>query len=481
MKYTDALKIYNKNKDKWCFPRKGSVDYKKIRIIQGKPVGTSKKVDKNVIKKDDKVKKIIKNVVKKADKVKIDKNVKDIMKKISKKPKNISKKVFLKDVIKEESNTSNKNIKISKNLNKNSKAKKIQRFLRNKLISSKFTLDNRVKFSKYLQSRLKNIRLTDCLKTKIFKNGDRGYTINNIIDLVKKIGTESAYGVIYLSNIKDSLGGNSIVTKVMAATKDNLNEIKLMRKITDNILLKKKSKHFAAVHKHAICKNTNLINHKGENMPYPSKLKLVSINELAHGDLKNLIKDNAIISDENMLFNIMYQVFISIATFHNQVNYYHNDCHYGNILYQLNNDKGYYEYSICNKKYYLKACGHNMIIYDFGLSRNISDLSSDSANKKILADYLRILHAFLSKNNGWGSYYNLPSYECEKKVLAIKKHLENINIMIHNDRAGVLKLNSKKIFEQIVETSLIPMAPSGMFLTTKPKGTIINKEPFIVC
>jgi len=31
MKYIDALKKYNEGKDKWCTPRKGSVDYFKIR------------------------------------------------------------------------------------------------------------------------------------------------------------------------------------------------------------------------------------------------------------------------------------------------------------------------------------------------------------------------------------------------------------------------------------------------------------------
>ena len=30
MKYIEALKKYNEGKDKWCFPRKGSVDYLNI-------------------------------------------------------------------------------------------------------------------------------------------------------------------------------------------------------------------------------------------------------------------------------------------------------------------------------------------------------------------------------------------------------------------------------------------------------------------
>ena len=87
MKYTDALKIYNKGKTKWCFPRKGSADYIKVKKIQGKPV----------------VK--VKNAVKKVSKKKKDVIKVEVIKNISKKPKSISNKVFIKDVAKAESKT----------------------------------------------------------------------------------------------------------------------------------------------------------------------------------------------------------------------------------------------------------------------------------------------------------------------------------------------------------------------------------------
>ena len=43
MKYTDALKIYNQGKSKWCSPRKGSKDYYEVKKIQGVPVVILKK------------------------------------------------------------------------------------------------------------------------------------------------------------------------------------------------------------------------------------------------------------------------------------------------------------------------------------------------------------------------------------------------------------------------------------------------------
>ena len=466
MKYTDALKIYNQGKSKWCFPRKGSKDHGKILKIQGKTTA------KAVVKKDPKKKAVVKKDPKKKNEVKKDK----IPKSVSKKPKSVSKKVFINDVVKAESKTP-AFVEVSRNSisKKNSKAKRIQRFLKNKLIANKFTLDNRVKFSKYLQSRLKSISESDCLDTKIFKDGKRGYTIKNVIDLVKKIGTDSVYGAIYLSSIKESLGGFSIVSKVMAATRDNMQEIKLMREITDKLLLTKQTKHFAAVHKHAVCKRDSLISYQGERMIMPNKLKLVSINELAHGDLKTLVAKRDVAGNMNLMCNLLFQVFISIGTFQNLVGYVHNDAHYGNFLYQMNNEKGYYEYEFDGKKYYLKACGYNMMIYDFGLSKGIKTpvLLTKNCNL-IIRDYARIIHAFLTKANGWGEYYDVPTRECVMRVESIKQVLMKIlGLSVVN-----VDKTPKDIFKYILENALIPFSPADMFMTSKPKATIINSTPY---
>jgi hypothetical protein len=468
MKYTDALKIYNEGKSKWCFPRKGSIDHGKVLKIQGKPVV---KVN-NAVKKHSKKKNEVKKDPKKKNEVK---KVK-IPKSVSKKPKSVSKKVFINDVVKAESKTP-AFVEVSRNSisKKNSKAKRIQRFLKNKLVANKFTLDNRVKFSKYLQTRLKNISQSDCLDTKIFKDGKHGYTIKNVIDLVKKIGTDSAYGVIFLSSIKESLGGFSIVSKVMAATKDNMQEIELMREITDKLLLTKKTKHFAAVHKHAVCKRDSLISYQGKKIIMPNKLKLVSINELAHGDLKTLVANRHVADNMNLMCNLLFQVFISIGTFQNLVGYVHNDAHYGNFLYQMNNEKGYYEYEFNGKKYYLKACGYNMMIYDFGLSKSIKTPVQLAKNGHlIIRDYARIIHAFLTKANGWGNYYDVPTQQCEMRVLSIKQVLT----MIIGSVVNVNK-TPKDMFKYILENALIPFSPTDMFMTSKPKAaTIINSTPY---
>jgi hypothetical protein len=64
----------------------------------------------------------------------------------------------------------------------------IANFLKNKLIKDKYTLTNRIAFYKYINNLLVDINGDECLESKVFKSR-KGYTINNMINLYKKIGT----------------------------------------------------------------------------------------------------------------------------------------------------------------------------------------------------------------------------------------------------------------------------------------------------
>ena len=52
MKYMDALRKYNEGSDKWCIPRKGSVDYFKIRNMMKKISSIQKSKSKDNSKED---------------------------------------------------------------------------------------------------------------------------------------------------------------------------------------------------------------------------------------------------------------------------------------------------------------------------------------------------------------------------------------------------------------------------------------------
>lgn len=386
-------------------------------------------------------------------------NIKFIIDKISKKPniKKSSSNVFITD----------KNIK------------QIKHFFKKYTINEKYTLDNRVKYYKYLLNYIKDIKNNECIK-KYTENNDIKYSIDNKLFLIKRIGTKSVNAVIYLTIIKNILGGNLLASKLMPNTKDNLREINIMKRITEDILYKKKSKHFLMMYKRFICPPisgrdilnmiSNPLTYNGKNNISSDK-KLVSINELAHGDLKMIIENKDVLSNDELLFNILIQTFISIATFQNLVGYYHNDAHYGNFLYQKNKEKGYYHYKYNTTDYYLKACEYNIMIYDFGYSTK----SYKKYNKKILLDYLSIINAFMNKSSGWGMYYDLPNPTFNNSMIYIKDALSLafINKDKDNDIENIIIKNI------LIKTLELNYPHFNIFTTDKPNN-IINELPYII-
>lgn len=468
MKYIDALKKYNEGKDKWCIPRKGSADYlqmmkmvnkiTKLKKSAGKNTSTDKK-DKDNDTKIKNIQAIIKRrlVLNKNRNVKVINYISNVSKKLSVKPVNNSGSHIFSDDLK----------------NKARNANIIKSFLQDKLVINKYNLSNRVNNYYLLKKKLALLRDSDCLEKKTF-NGENGYTIRNIINLEKRIGSKSKYGTIYLTSVPNIIGVYPIATKIMKYDNDNISEVRLMTIITNKIILKKLSRHFLIIFGSCTC--TKRI---------AEKLRLISINELANGDLKMLINNKDLLRDTELLMNLLFQTYISIATFQNLVGYVHKDAHYGNFLYQLNNEMGYYHYVFDGKDYYLKACKYNIIIFDYGFARKINmnaknDLMlANKESKRIFEDYRRIINAFMNKKSGWGKYLNLPDANTNNRILEIAAILDKI---LYNELTATT-INSQqyhvRIFNSIIEDIFLKYTPRGMFITQRPPN-VINGSPFII-
>ena len=474
MKYIDALKKYNEGKDKWCIPRKGSVDYlqmmkmvnkiTKLKKSAGKNTSTDKKdKDKDKDKDNDTKIKNIQAIIKRRLVLNKNSDVKTI-KYIS----NVSKKLSVKPV-----NNSGSHIFSDDLKNKARNANIIKSFLQDKLVINKYNLSNRVNNYYLLKKKLALLRDNDCLEKKTF-NVENGYTIRNIINLEKKIGSKSRYGTIYLTSVPNIIGVYPIATKIMKYDNDNISEVRLMTIITNKIILKKLSRHFLIIFGSCTC--TKRI---------AEKLRLISINELANGDLKMLINNKDLLRDVELLMNLLFQTYISIATFQNLVGYVHKDAHYGNFLYQLNNEMGYYHYVFDGKDYYLKACKYNIIIFDYGFARKINinaknDLMlANKESKRIFEDYRRIINAFMNKKSGWGKYLNLPDERTNNIMLEIVAKLDK---MIYNELTTNTLNNQHyhvRLFNSIIEEIFLKYTPRGMFITQRPPN-VINETPFII-
>ena len=347
---------------------------------------------------------------------------------------------------------------------KNIKVKKIQNFLRDKLTTNKNTLINRINRYNLLKPKLSLLKDDDCLEVKIFNGTTLGYTIRNIINLEKLIGSKSKYGTIYLTSIPNLFGIYPIATKVMKYDSDNVREVDIMTFITNKIILKKLSRHFLMIYSSSNCvKKTKKI---------PLKIRLISVNELADGDLKMLVTKRDVLEDDELMFNLLFQTYISVATFQNLVKFVHKDAHHGNFLYQKNNEIGYYHYTFNGKNYYLKSCKYNIIIFDYGFAERIEEQDIDI----ITTDYFQIIHAFMNKRNGWGNYKDLPKDNTNKTILEISTKIFEMSKKPYQPPSRRTPLQ-RTLFIDIIENIFLKYTPKDMFITERP-ANILNEIPF---
>jgi hypothetical protein len=230
-----------------------------------------------------------------------------------------------------------------------------------------------------------NISKDECLE----QSKHLAYKLRDILTLVELIGSQSRNASIYKTNIHNK-PTIYIATKVMNDNDDNILETILMKAITEQLVLPKKSKHFLIMYYYSLCmanRNTNFA--------------LANFNELAKNDIKYLLRQKNILENKKLQYNILLQSIISIGTFHNIVGYIHNDCHLGNFLYFYNNgSKGntYYHYKLNDKNFYLKSCNYDVVINDFGFSSCIMLLSyKDVKDKNLFVDdYIRVIECFIN-------------------------------------------------------------------------------------
>lgn len=344
-------------------------------------------------------------------------------------------------------------------------------------VNNKYCIENRAKYFKYIYSKLSKIKDISCLrqknfykKTKVYK----GYTIDDIVNLEKQIGSDSKHASIFITSIKDAIGKYPIATKLMKVNTSNSIEKYLNEHITKNLLKTKLSRHFVFTYRTFLCNNIS------SDVPLIiSNLNYyVNLNELAHGDLKQLCKLKTYVSDDMLVYNVFIQVMLSIMTFQ-CTGYTHGDCHYGNFLYQRNSEEGYYHYIINGVSFYLKSCKYNMIIFDFGFSKKIEN--DNKITSKMLEDYIRIIHAFLNKKilrTSWSYYDNFPS----DNVSYFTNYLLNKLITIEKTQV-INKINGNKKLKDLINEMIIPhltTAPKNIFTKFKPNGKIINKKPFLI-
>ena len=304
---------------------------------------------------------------------------------------------------------------------------------------------NRHNFYNKTKTAFSKIKTNECLNP-IYTTNNRNIEYifgNNHLILKNRIGSNSRYGIVYLTMSKESYN-YKFATKLTPAIIENHNEIIIASKLS-NITIKDMSPHFLIIYKTMICNNKKQLSKALPNLIKYNNY-LISVNELVSGNFKNFLNDDI---NPSLILNALQQILISILSFHYFTGgYFHNDCHYKNFLFHKINPGGYFHYNIYGKDIYIKNMGYVWIIWDFGLvkKKNV---------KRRLEDYFRILYFF-------NKYYG--------DQLSIIGNVYRLKI----DYFSVYQNSDRKFFQSLFEIS-------NLFQYTIPENSkIINTKPYII-
>lgn len=322
-------------------------------------------------------------------------------------------------------------------------------------------MTNRIKKYDYFNQYLKSIDDNKCL---VINN-------NNIIELTKdiilknKIGSDSSFGVVYLTIFKNKY---KMATKLLdyenEYNNDNSLELELYKKITE-ITLKYKIPHFPLIYKTLLCNNNKYINSKKIEFLFNKNSYYMALNELANGDINNILISNY---DYYFYLNMLKQLIIVIYLYHKYTGYIHNDLHIRNFLYYNVNIKGYMYYKIYNMDLYVPINNYIYIIWDYGKSKK------PTKNKTYIYDFIKFLKSFLRK---YSKSTKTKSNELYNKINNI---LEYINIVMSKMSSSSISSTSfNETFNKEIEYKFINYVISELsYNTNRPDDNlIINKNP----
>ena len=309
------------------------------------------------------------------------------------------------------------------------------------------------------------------------------YRVGNRIILDKQIGSDSVFGIVFLSHFKTNIKYgtkfdrlNKFAVKITNQTKANKNEVKVLEDLTKQVI-DFKCPHFPISYGHLRCNNSRA---KSDNLDDYSIVKdkhkkkklfpelvnknkslLIQINELAAGDLASYLNSN---KNKN-ISNTIVQLILSILFFNDFTKSYHTDLHAGNFLYHIVKPGGYFHYNIYGEDYYLENQGYLWVIWDFGL---IKPFTENNKYGPTTYDY----------SINFDYYYIIDAIEYYDDILTsddsnLRKQLANI-INRYN------KIKDYKLLRNINKellSHLITNVPS--FTSIKPSN-IINKTPYTI-
>jgi hypothetical protein len=238
------------------------------------------------------------------------------------------------------------------------------------------------------------------------------YRIGNRIILKERIGSDSIFGLVYLSEFREKTKKLfTFTSKIYGYVKDTNIELEILTKLT-NLVRMDMCPHFPIFYGYVICDNMNkfdkdsFIKSKEDDKSvsqdiskFPILIKqkkdskiITTFNELANGDLWNFFKLYK--SNKIYLINAFIQQLLSIMFFNYHTGRIHNDTHPGNFLYHNIKAGGFFHYNIFGVDYYLENIGFLWVIWDFDLSIKATNIVKSKKTMVVKNDYENIIKEY---------------------------------------------------------------------------------------
>jgi len=283
-----------------------------------------------------------------------------------------------------------------------------------------YFLDDRINKYDIINEYIKKIYTkydNNCIKKYKIVSGRQLLRIGNKIILENKLGRSGSYGVVYKGYYRETQKDvyNPIIkfaVKICEINEINRLEIAIAQELT-KYLINNNIMHFPILYGYLEC-NTNDLHDVFSSERDSGSLKYThsSFNSNIYNDLLNksslyfqvyeiangntdsyyahIIYDSTDkIKSNELVFNLLAQLFMSIYYFHIVLGMQHNDTHFGNFLYHKIELGLNFKYTLDDRvNFYIKNIGYLWVINDFGLAK---PLTTSNKISQILADYKTIL------------------------------------------------------------------------------------------
>ena len=362
----------------------------------------------------------------------------------------------------------------------------------------------RNKYLMLMRRELRNINKEGCLRVyRQNPDGSYKYRIGNRIILNKRIGSNSSFGIVYLSDFREKTKKIfTFATKIYMFDKTKTEmELKLLTKLTDVVRMNE-CPHFPIFYGYILCEN--YLDFKDDNFKKSnskdislsqtiSKMpqlimenkneKFISIfNELANGDLKSFFR--IYIDNYKLLINALIQQILSLLYFIYHTNRLHKDIHDGNFLFYKIKAGGYFHYNICGKDYYLENLGFLWVIWDYDFSIDFDKLiKSDSESSEykfdihlICLEYISHEYSRFTRHKGFNQFTTDKEEILTFASIIVDKLLLNKNTS--NKAFNLYEL--RELFKILPATFCeIKIKNENYFFDKLPQGEkVINKKSF---